>query len=206
MGTSDVSFYSAALVAACVSFPGGAHAAIPQVLVGGGVTVSIVEGRIRAGAQIGADARYLFAQGQTASYQGESVGAPTVGGSVRVGWRLGAGPRISASGTAGMAWSAFLGRDAAGFRPDNETDLTAGAEWAGGLRFAPLIGLAALHQTLTRVGCYGTDVGASLIIDARLRVVPEAPELSVGVSAAKLLIPTFPDTTYYWQNAYCMSV
>jgi hypothetical protein len=63
--------------------------------------------------------------------------------------------------------------------------------------------MVTLHQSLRRGDCYGTIVGTAIVFDATLRVEPGAPEMSLGVGAAALLLPPSPE---YAMNPFCDEV
>ena len=188
--------------------PGGAAAGKSQLMVGGGATISVVEGHIKPGLHASADARYLLVEMREDEYGywGTPAEGTTVGGRIRAEWRMGDGPRVFAGATVGMAWFAWIGPDEPGYRPDSETDLILGVEWAGKIRFAPAAGAVAFHQTLRRSSCYGTSAGPVILLDALVRLDLDAPELAFGLGAAGNTIPLTWDMSYYGEHAYCMQV
>ena len=191
-----------------VFLPGTAVAGKSQLMIGGGATISVVEGRIKPGLHVGADARYLLVEmtPDEYGYWGTPAEGATVGGRIRAEWRVGVGPRVFAGATVGMAWFAWIGADKPGYRPDSETDLVFGAEWAGQDRFALAAGAVALHQTLRRDGCYGTSAGPVILLETMIRLDFDSPEISLGIGAAEHMIPLTWDMSYYGEHAYCMSV
>ncbi len=175
-------------VAACFIAlnPGRANAGKSQIMLGGGATVSVMDGRIKAGLHVSVDARHLFVEMTADEYGhwGTPSEGTTIGGRIRAEWRMGVGPRVFAGALVGRAWSAWIGPDEPGYRPDSETDLTLGAEWAGKSRFAPAAGAVAIHQTLRRNGCYGTTTGPIILLDTMIRLDLESPEIAFGLGAA----------------------